>query len=98
MTIKEEIFNSKTDCYADTGTFENDGSYREGEVIRAITEHKFYDAFVVYDKEIKDSVDKIENVGLDCIEYVGTANYHERELEAKEKFRKAINELKEKLQ
>lgn len=36
-----QIFKSRSDCYADTGRFENDGSYTEGEVIQAMTEDTF---------------------------------------------------------
>jgi hypothetical protein len=35
------LFKSKSDCYADTWIFENDGSYREGKVIQAMTESVF---------------------------------------------------------
>lgn len=36
-----DLFKNQSDCYADTGRFENDGSYTDGEVIQAITEDKF---------------------------------------------------------
>lgn len=36
-----QLFKNRSDCYADTGTFENDGSYREGDVIQAMTEDRF---------------------------------------------------------
>jgi hypothetical protein len=36
-----QIFKNLSDCYADTGSFENDGSYHEGEVIQAMTEDTF---------------------------------------------------------
>ena len=36
-----QMFKNLSDCYADTGRFENDGSYSEGEVIQAITEDRF---------------------------------------------------------
>jgi len=49
----EELFDCKTDCYACTGRFENDDSYTEGEVIQAITKHKFLEALAEHDKEIK---------------------------------------------
>ena len=43
VTKKElaDIFNGNSDCYANTGRFENDGSYHEGEVIPAMTEEIF---------------------------------------------------------
>lgn len=36
-----DLFRNQSDCYADTGRFENDGSYFEGEVIQAMTEDRF---------------------------------------------------------
>jgi hypothetical protein len=36
-----ELFKNRSDCYADTGNYEHDGSYTEGEVIQAITEDRF---------------------------------------------------------
>lgn len=39
-----QMFKNLSDCYADTGRFENDGSYREGEVIQAMTEDRFIEA------------------------------------------------------
>lgn len=44
MNIEErlrELFKANSDCYADTGRFENDGSYTEGDVVLAITEDRF---------------------------------------------------------
>lgn len=39
-----QMFKNLSDCYADTGRFENDGSYTEGEVIQAMTEDRFIEA------------------------------------------------------
>jgi hypothetical protein len=39
-----QMFRNLSDCYADTGRFENDGSYSEGEVIQAMTEDRFIEA------------------------------------------------------
>lgn len=39
-----QLFKNLSDCYADTGRFENDGSYTEGEVIQAMTEGRFIEA------------------------------------------------------
>ncbi len=39
-----QLFKNLSDCYADTGRFENDGSYTEGEVIQAMTEDRFIEA------------------------------------------------------
>lgn len=39
-----QMFKNLSDCYADTGKFENDGSYTEGEVIQAMTEDRFIEA------------------------------------------------------
>lgn len=37
----EQLFRTNSNCYADTGRFENDGSYTEGDVIQAMTEDVF---------------------------------------------------------
>jgi len=39
-----QLFKNLSNCYADTGRFENDGSYTEGEVIQAMTEDRFIEA------------------------------------------------------
>ena len=39
-----QMFKNLSNCYADTGRFENDGSYTEGEVIQAMTEDRFIEA------------------------------------------------------
>ena len=39
-----QMFKNLSDCYADTGRFENDGSYTEGEVIQAMTEDRFIES------------------------------------------------------
>lgn len=39
-----QMFKNLSDCYADTGRFENDGSYTEGDVIQAMTEDRFIEA------------------------------------------------------
>jgi len=39
-----QLFKNLSDCYADTGRFDNDGSYTEGEVIQAMTEDRFIEA------------------------------------------------------
>jgi hypothetical protein len=36
-----QLFKNRSNCYADTGNFENDGSYSEGEVIQAMDEDCF---------------------------------------------------------
>ena len=36
-----QIFRNQSDCYADTGMFDNDGGYNEGDVIQAMTEDRF---------------------------------------------------------
>lgn len=36
-----DLFYNNSDCYADTGRFENDGSYTDGEVISAMTYETF---------------------------------------------------------
>ena len=39
-----QLFKNLSDCYADTGSYEKDGSYTEGEVIQAMTENRFIEA------------------------------------------------------
>lgn len=36
-----QLFKNRSNCYADSGRFENDGSYSEGEVIQAMDEDCF---------------------------------------------------------
>jgi hypothetical protein len=36
-----QMFKNLSDCYADTRSFGDDGSYIEGEVIQAMTEDRF---------------------------------------------------------
>lgn len=36
-----QLFRRSSDCYADTGKFETNGSYTEGKIVLAITEDKF---------------------------------------------------------
>lgn len=36
-----QMFQNNSDCYADTGVVEKDGSYTEGNVVQAMTEDKF---------------------------------------------------------
>lgn len=36
-----KVFKRMANCYADTGCFEKDGSYTEGDVIQAMTEDRF---------------------------------------------------------
>jgi hypothetical protein len=62
-----QIFKNLSDCYADTGRFENDGSYTEGEVIQAMTEDRFIEAL----KEAKllpipDVVVRSEQLPCNC--------------------------------
>ena len=49
----KQVFENFSDCYADTGWFENDGSYTEGEVILAMTKGAFIKALAEVDKLIK---------------------------------------------
>ncbi len=49
----KQIFENFSDCYADTGVFENDGGYTEGEVILAMTKDAFIKALAEVDKLIK---------------------------------------------
>ena len=46
----KQIFENFSDCYADTGRFENDGSYTEAEVILAMTKDAYIKALKEVDK------------------------------------------------
>ena len=60
-----QMFKNLSDCYADTGRFENDGSYTEGEVIQAMTEDRFIEAL----KEAKLlSIPAVSNLLCDYFE------------------------------
>ena len=48
-----QLFQNMSNCYADTGRFENDGSYTEGEVIQAITEDRFIEILKEINKKQK---------------------------------------------
>jgi hypothetical protein len=50
-----QIFKNLSDCYADTGSFENDSSYREGEVIQAMTEDTFIKIINEWQQEQQDN-------------------------------------------
>jgi len=54
MTEEElkQLFRNSSDWYTNTGRFENDGSYTEGELIQAMTENKFIEVI----KEIKENL------------------------------------------
>jgi len=59
-----QLFKNLSDCYADTGRFENDGSYTEGEVIQAMTEDRFIEAL----KEAK-ILPTVSNQLCDCKDF-----------------------------
>lgn len=46
----KQLFENRSDCYADTSRLENDGSYSEGEVIQAMTLERYLEVF----KELKE--------------------------------------------
>ena len=49
-------FQNASDCYADTGRFENDGSYTEGDVIQAMTEDKFIEVVMeIVEQELREN-------------------------------------------
>ena len=49
-------FRDESDCYADTGRFENDGSYTEGGVVQAMTEDKFVEVVMeILEKELREN-------------------------------------------
>jgi hypothetical protein len=53
-----QLFKTETDCYADTGSYMNDGSYVEGDVIQAMTE----DVFIkVLSKILESEIKKIKD-------------------------------------
>jgi hypothetical protein len=60
-----QLFKNRSNCYADTGRFENDGSYSEGEVIQAMDENCFINVIKEWqadrmygDAEVLDILDK----------------------------------------
>lgn len=61
-----QMFKNLSDCYADTGRFENDGSYTEGEVIQAMTEDRFIEALKEA-KFITSNTVLVDSLPSDCI-------------------------------
>jgi len=55
----EQLFDNNSDCYADTGRFENDGSYTEGEVISAMTKSKFLECYKAAQSKQKESSERV---------------------------------------
>ena len=53
MTAKElrQLFKNNSDCYADTGRFEDDGSFTLGKVVQAMTEDVFVGLMEEYAKQ-----------------------------------------------
>jgi hypothetical protein len=43
-----QAFKNNSDCYADTGRFENGGGFTEGEVVQAMTEDRFIEVIKEY--------------------------------------------------
>ena len=62
-----QTFQNLSDCYADTGKFENDGSYTEGDVIQAMTEDRFIEV-----------LNKIINYSEDDMGKAWSAGYHNK--------------------
>ena len=62
-----QMFKNLSDCYADTGRFENDGSYTEGEVIQAMTEDRFIEA--LEEAKLLSIPAVIKSVCDDCTAY-----------------------------
>ena len=46
-----QLFKNRSNCYADTGFFENDGSYHEGKVVQAMDEDCFIDTIKEWKEE-----------------------------------------------
>jgi hypothetical protein len=50
-----QLFKNRSNCYADTGRFENDGSYSEGEIIQSMDEDCFINSIKEYLQEQDNS-------------------------------------------
>jgi hypothetical protein len=50
-----QLFKNRSNCYADTGIFENDGSYSEGEIIQSMDEDCFINTIKEYLQEQDNS-------------------------------------------
>ena len=59
--IRQE-FRNNSDCYADTGRWQTDGSYVEGDVIQAMTE----DGVVSLFNDLKKQIDELEKRLKEC--------------------------------
>lgn len=51
-----QMFKNNSDCYADTGRFENDGSYTDGDVIQAMTEDRFIEVLRNLQRTLKTAI------------------------------------------
>ncbi len=82
---EEEIrqdFRNQSNCYADTGRFESDGSYTEGDVIQAMTEDAVVALVQAKVKTLEDllsgAVDLLSDEGLfDYKHYVAKESSNE---------------------
>jgi len=64
-----QLFKNKSNCYADTGRFENDGSYSEGEVIQAMGEDCFINTIKEWQqKRMYSEEEVLEIIKLSCEE------------------------------
>jgi hypothetical protein len=61
-TALRQLFKNKSNCYADTGRFENDGSYSEGKVIQAMTEDCFINTIKEWQLERMYSEEEVEQL------------------------------------
>jgi hypothetical protein len=71
QTLEEDklrqLFKSLSDCYADTGRFENDGSYYEGEVIQAMTEDIFIKIINEWQQERMYSEEEVKDMLFEAL-------------------------------
>ena len=63
-----QLFKNRSNCYADTGRFENDGSYSEGEVIQAMDEDCFIKVIKEWQAERMYSEEEVEMIARDAYE------------------------------
>jgi len=61
-----QLFKNKSNCYADTGRFENDGSYSEGEVIQAMDEDCFINTIKEWQQERMYSEEEVLDIIANC--------------------------------
>ncbi len=70
-----QLFKNRSNCYADTGRFENDGSYSEGEVIQAMDEDCFINTIKEWQQERSYSEEEVELIKNRALAYGATDSF-----------------------